>query len=117
MVTAGNALPAASFMVMDMRDPWFEMDGGQTRGHARAGRAAPVPDAWHGAVEGLVARRGDRLDIAGPGPGRPVRRASAPGGGARRTRGVGLRMDLGQLPVFTLWKNTVSARDGYVTGL
>jgi hypothetical protein len=36
---------------------------------------------------------------------------------AAGTRGVGLRMDLGQLPVFTLWKNTVAARDGYVTGL
>jgi hypothetical protein len=36
---------------------------------------------------------------------------------AEGTRGVGLGMDLAQLPVFTLWKNTVAARDGYVTGL
>lgn len=36
---------------------------------------------------------------------------------AEGTRAVGLRMDLGQLPVFTVWKNTVAAGDGYVTGL
>jgi hypothetical protein len=30
---------------------------------------------------------------------------------------VVLRFELGQLPCFTLWKNTAGLRDGYVTGL
>lgn len=32
-------------------------------------------------------------------------------------RGVGIDMNVGQLPCFTLWKNTVADQDGYVTGL
>jgi hypothetical protein len=33
------------------------------------------------------------------------------------TLGVVLRYDVGQLPAFTLWKNTDTERQGYVTGL
>ena len=33
------------------------------------------------------------------------------------TRGVSIHLDKRQLPYFTLWKNTVTAPDGYVTGL
>lgn len=36
---------------------------------------------------------------------------------AHGTRGVTLRFNTRQLPCFTLWKNTSSAADGYVTGL
>lgn len=36
---------------------------------------------------------------------------------AHGTRGVSLRFNAKQLPYFTLWKNTTSAADGYVTGL
>lgn len=36
---------------------------------------------------------------------------------ARGTRGVSLHFNVKQLPCFTLWKNTASAADGYVTGL
>jgi hypothetical protein len=32
-------------------------------------------------------------------------------------KGVALRYPLGQLPCFTLWKNTAGLREGYVTGL
>lgn len=32
-------------------------------------------------------------------------------------KGVALRYELGQLPCFSLWKNTGGLRDGYVTGL
>ena len=34
-----------------------------------------------------------------------------------RSKGVALRFRRGQLPCFTLWKNTGGTRDGYVTGL
>jgi len=33
------------------------------------------------------------------------------------TLGVGLRFNLGQLPYFTLWKNTTAEADGYTTGM
>jgi galactose mutarotase-like enzyme len=36
---------------------------------------------------------------------------------AHATQGVSLRFDKRQLPCFTLWKNTPTAADGYVTGL
>jgi hypothetical protein len=36
---------------------------------------------------------------------------------AHATRGVGLRFNSRQLPCFTIWKNTTSTEDGYVTGL
>ncbi|RPI23949.1 MAG: DUF4432 family protein [Acidobacteria bacterium] len=36
---------------------------------------------------------------------------------ARQEKAVGLRFRLSELPFFTLWKNTASERDGYVTGL
>ena len=36
---------------------------------------------------------------------------------AAENLGVGLAFSLDELPAFTLWKNTASERDGYVTGL
>ena len=36
---------------------------------------------------------------------------------AAGTRGVSVHVNTGQLPCFTLWKNTTAAADGYVTGL
>ena len=36
---------------------------------------------------------------------------------AHSTRGVSLVFNKGQLPWFTLWKDTAAAADGYVTGL
>jgi galactose mutarotase-like enzyme len=36
---------------------------------------------------------------------------------AAQDRGVSMRINRQQLPCFTLWKNTASAADGYVTGL
>jgi len=36
---------------------------------------------------------------------------------ANGTEGAALGFDAGQLPCFTLWKNLVAGRDGYVTGL
>lgn len=36
---------------------------------------------------------------------------------AQGTRGVSMQFDTRQLPCFTLWKNTISEADGYVTGL
>ena len=36
---------------------------------------------------------------------------------AHGTRGVSMRFNIRGLPYFTLWKNTVAAADGYVTGL
>ena len=36
---------------------------------------------------------------------------------ARSTRGVSLQLNTQQLPCFTVWKNTTTAPDGYVTGL
>jgi hypothetical protein len=36
---------------------------------------------------------------------------------AEKTQGVSLHFNLTQLPCFTLWKNTASQQEGYVTGL
>ena len=36
---------------------------------------------------------------------------------AHSTMGVALHVDVGQLPCFTVWKNTTALEDGYVTGL
>lgn len=36
---------------------------------------------------------------------------------AEGTRGVSILLDKGQLPCYTLWKNTTASADGYVTGL
>ena len=36
---------------------------------------------------------------------------------ARSTRGVSLQLNTQQLPCFTVWKNTITTPDGYVTGL
>ena len=36
---------------------------------------------------------------------------------ASRTAAAVMRFDIGELPCFSLWKNTVGERDGYVTGL
>ena len=36
---------------------------------------------------------------------------------AAGTRGVSVHVNTRQLPCYTLWKNTTSAADGYVTGL
>ena len=36
---------------------------------------------------------------------------------AAGTRGVSVHVNTRQLPCFTLWKNTTTAADGYVTGL
>jgi hypothetical protein len=44
-------------------------------------------------------------------------RASAMLMNAKKDRGVKLSWAVKELPVFTLWKNTVSMKEGYVTGL
>jgi len=69
------------------------------------------------------ARRRSTATTSGPGfvqeaywVGRPPSPRSSMPCGPRPAKAV-MRFDVGELPCFSLWKNTAGERDGYVTGL
>ena len=80
---------------------------------ARSAEGVAEIDRYHGPAPGFVQQAYWIRPAARPGDTATLAALV----NASRTAAAVMRFDVGELPCFSLWKNTAGERDGYVTGL
>ena len=80
---------------------------------ARSAEGVAEIDRYHGPAPGFVQQAYWIRPAARPGDTATLAALV----NASRTAAAVMRFDIGELPCFSLWKNTAGERDGYVTGL